>query len=196
MAKDTRQRLATSFKELLGKKSIEKITISDLTNACGINRQTFYYYFNDIYDLMKWIYQTESKAAVAGKNTYTTWQEGLLRIFHYFAENKDFVMRTQSTGNQYILEDFLSVHVNSVVNNVVREFSEAYTISAESVNYIIAFYRYAVSGMILGWVKSGMKESPETMVRIIDMLTKENLVHAIERFDQYEHKSQSGHEGN
>ncbi len=191
MAKDTRQRLATSFKELLSKKSIEKITISDLTNSCGINRQTFYYYFTDIYDLMRWIYLTESEAAVSGKNTYTTWQEGLLRVFNYLSENKDFVMRTQSTGNQYILEDFLSIHVDSVVINVVREFSKAHTISTESVNYIIAFYRYAVSGMILGWVKSGMKETPETMVKIIGMLTKGNLVHAIERFDQYEHKSQS-----
>ncbi|MBR3311856.1 MAG: TetR/AcrR family transcriptional regulator C-terminal domain-containing protein [Solobacterium sp.] len=191
MAKDTRQRLATSFKELLSKKSIEKITISDLTNSCGINRQTFYYYFTDIYDLMRWIYLTESEAAVSGKNTYTTWQEGLLRVFNYLSENKDFVMRTQSTGNQYILDDFLSIHVDSVVINVVREFSKAHTISTESVNYIIAFYRYAVSGMILGWVKSGMKETPETMVKIIGMLTKGNLVHAIERFDQYEHKSQS-----
>ena len=191
MAKDTRQRLATSFKELLSKKSIEKITISDLTNSCGINRQTFYYYFTDIYDLMRWIYLTESEAAVSGKNTYTTWQEGLLRVFNYLSENKDFVMRTQSTGNQYILEDLLSIHVDSVVINVVREFSKAHTISTESVNYIIAFYRYAVSGMILGWVKSGMKETPETMVKIIGMLTKGNLVHAIERFDQYEHKSQS-----
>jgi probable dihydroxyacetone kinase regulator len=191
MAKDTRQRLATSFKELLSKKSIEKITISDLTNSCGINRQTFYYYFTDIYDLMRWIYLTESEAAVSGKNTYTTWQEGLLRVFNYLSENKDFVMRTQSTGNQYILEDFLSIHVDSVLINVVREFSRAHTISTESVNYIIAFYRYAVSGMILGWVKSGMKETPETMVKIIGMLTKGNLVHAIERFDQYEYKSQS-----
>lgn len=196
MAKDTRQRLATSFKELLSKKSIEKITISDLTNACSINRQTFYYYFNDIYDLMRWIYQTESQMAVGGMNTYTTWQEGLLRVFNYLAKNKEFVMRTHSTGHKSILEDFLFDHVDCVVNNVVREFSEAHAISAESVNYIIAFYRYAVSGMILGWVKSGMKETPETMVQIIGMLTKGNLVHAIRRFDQYEHKSQPEHEGN
>ena len=187
----TKRAIADSLKELTKEKPFDKISVKDISEKCGINRQTFYYYFTDIYDLMRWIYLTESEAAVSGKNTYTTWQEGLLRVFNYLSENKDFVMRTQSTGNQYILEDFLSIHVDSVVINVVREFSKAHTISTESVNYIIAFYRYAVSGMILGWVKSGMKETPETMVKIIGMLTKGNLVHAIERFDQYEHKSQS-----
>ena len=45
-------RIAFAFKELLLKKSIDKITINDITEKCGINRQTFYYHFHDIYELI------------------------------------------------------------------------------------------------------------------------------------------------
>ena len=47
----TKQALANALKQLLQKKQIMKITINDITEACGISRMTFYYHFKDIYDL-------------------------------------------------------------------------------------------------------------------------------------------------
>ena len=53
-------RIAFAFKELLLEKSIDKITINDITEKCGINRQTFYYHFHDIYELIEWICETDA----------------------------------------------------------------------------------------------------------------------------------------
>ena len=54
----TKFAIAFAFKELLLEKSIDKITINDITEKCGINRQTFYYHFHDIYEL-SWIQMCE-----------------------------------------------------------------------------------------------------------------------------------------
>ena len=52
MTNDTKYALEASLKKFLLKKPIDKITIRDLTDDCGISRMAFYYHFKDIYDLV------------------------------------------------------------------------------------------------------------------------------------------------
>ncbi|MCR5795511.1 MAG: TetR family transcriptional regulator, partial [Solobacterium sp.] len=59
MTESTKQALAESLKKVLQEKPLDKITIADLTNDCGLNRQTFYYHYHDIYDLIEYIYISE-----------------------------------------------------------------------------------------------------------------------------------------
>ena len=54
MANTTKLALEASLKELLRTKPIDKLTINDLTEHCGISRMAFYYHFKDIYDLVEW----------------------------------------------------------------------------------------------------------------------------------------------
>ncbi len=51
-------------KKLLAQKPLSKITIADITEDCGMNRMTFYYHFQDIYDLIDWICQEEGAAGL------------------------------------------------------------------------------------------------------------------------------------
>ena len=53
MSHTTKQDLEASLKKLLLEKPLDKITIQDLTNDCGISRMAFYYHFKDIYDLVE-----------------------------------------------------------------------------------------------------------------------------------------------
>ena len=54
MSQVTKRALEASLKKLLLEKPLHKITVSDITDDCGINRMTFYYHFKDIYDLVEW----------------------------------------------------------------------------------------------------------------------------------------------
>ena len=54
MAKNTKLSLSTALLELLEAKPLDKITVTELVKKCGVNRQTFYYNFRDIYDLVEW----------------------------------------------------------------------------------------------------------------------------------------------
>ena len=60
MADFTKLAIEQAAKEILSKKPISKIKISEITDACGVNRQTFYYHFDDIYDLLKYLFTTEA----------------------------------------------------------------------------------------------------------------------------------------
>ena len=77
VSKLTKRALAASLKKLLAQKPLSKITIADITEDCGMNRMTFYYHFQDIYDLIDWICQEEGERAFQGRKGYNTWQEGV-----------------------------------------------------------------------------------------------------------------------
>ncbi|MDR3305968.1 MAG: TetR/AcrR family transcriptional regulator C-terminal domain-containing protein, partial [Clostridiales Family XIII bacterium] len=91
MTQITKQALAASLKKLLTQKTLGKITVIDVANDCGVNRQTFYYHFHDIYDLVEWTFLHEASRALGSDKTYETWQQGFLKIFDYILENKTMI---------------------------------------------------------------------------------------------------------
>ena len=55
MAVDTKELIEEAVKRLLMQKKVKKLTVKDIVEECGITRQTFYYHFRDIPDLLKWV---------------------------------------------------------------------------------------------------------------------------------------------
>lgn len=80
MSNTTKQGLEASLKRMMLKKPLDKITIRDITEDCGVSRMAFYYHFKDIYDLVEWSCVEDASRALQGKKTYDTWHEGLLQI--------------------------------------------------------------------------------------------------------------------
>ena len=107
MSQVTKRALEASLKKLLLEKPLHKITVSDITDDCGINRMTFYYHFKDIYDLVEWSCQEDASRALAGKKTYETWQQGLLQIFEAVQENKPFILNVYRSVSREQVETYL-----------------------------------------------------------------------------------------
>ena len=89
MSQITKRALAESLKKLLLEKPLDRITVSDITEDCGVSRMTFYYHFRDVYDLIEWTWLQEAERALDGQKT-CTWQQGFLQIFQLVQENRAF----------------------------------------------------------------------------------------------------------
>ena len=61
MAQMTKLALAQSLKQLMAERTLDKITVKEIVTRCGVNRQTFYYHFKDIYDLLDWMFVNEGQ---------------------------------------------------------------------------------------------------------------------------------------
>ena len=59
-SKLTKRALAASITTLLEKKPLDRITIKDITDECGVTRNTFYYHFQDVYDLLSYIFREQA----------------------------------------------------------------------------------------------------------------------------------------
>ena len=107
MSQTTKRALEASLKNLLLKKPLDKITISDIAEDCGINRMTFYYHFRDIYDLIEWSCVEDASRALDGKKTYDTWQQGFLQIFQAVEENRPFILNVYHSVSREQIELYL-----------------------------------------------------------------------------------------
>lgn len=178
----TKKQLANSLKKLMKKTSFEKITVKDVVTDCGVNRQTFYYHFQDIYDLLGWIYKTEALDAIADYKTYDTWQQGFLNVFQYVAENRDFCMNTFHSIGRDHLETFLDSVTFDLLIAVVDELSEGIPIPQENKNFIANFYTYAFIGLLLEWLKKGTREKPEDIIENLSKLIDGDIARAIKKY--------------
>jgi AcrR family transcriptional regulator len=119
MSDITKRALEASLKNLLLKKPVNKITINDIVEDCGVNRATFYYHFQDIYALIEWSCEEDSKKALARHTTYDTWQQGFLDIFRAVEENKPFIVNVyRHVSQEQILEE--SKVQAKIVKNAAR----------------------------------------------------------------------------
>ena len=182
MANTTKLALEASLKELLRTKPIDRITINDLTEHCGISRMTFYYHFKDIYDLVEWACVEDGKRALQGKKTYDTWLEGIAQIFEAVLENKPFIMNVYHAVAHEKVEQYLYKLTYELIVNVVEEKCKGIAIADEDKCFIADFYKYGFVGIMLDWIKDDMKEDPVHLVGRFAKVIQDAFSAALNRF--------------
>lgn len=184
----TKKALAASLKKLTQDKPFDKITVKDVVEDCGVNRQTFYYHFQDIYDLLGWIYKTEAVGGISDYKTYETWQQGFLKIFQYVLDNRKLCLNTYHSLARDHLEDFLREVVHGLLRGVIDEVIERTEgggkVSEKDKNFVADFYSFAFIGLLLNWLREGLKESPEAIVRDLSILVEGDIEKAVNKFVQ------------
>lgn len=182
MSQVTKRALEQSLKNLLLKKPLTKITVSDITDDCGINRMTFYYHFKDIYDLVEWSCLEDAKRALDEKKTYDTWQQGLLQIFKAVQENKSFILNVYRCVHREQVEKYLQPLVDQLLLNVINEEAAGITVRDEDKQFIAQVYSYMFIGLMLDWIKDDMREDPQQIVEKFSKLIKGSVSVALSRF--------------
>lgn len=182
MSQVTKRALEQSLKNLLLKKPLNKITVADIADDCGINRMTFYYHFKDIYDLVEWSCLEDAKRALDEKKTYDTWQQGLLQIFEAVQENKPFIMNVYRCVHAEQVEKYLQPLVDGLLIGVLEEESRGMTIRDEDKQFIAQVYSYIFIGLMLDWIKDNMHEDPRQIVERLARLIKGSMAAAVARF--------------
>lgn len=182
MAQTTKNALADSLKTLLETRPVSKITISDITEHCGLNRMTFYYHFQDLYDLLEWSWIREANKVLNGKKTYSTWQQGFLQIFHAVSDNKQIVMNIYHSVNREQIEIYLYKLTYDLLIGVVEENAADMDVRDDDKKFIADFYKYAFVGLILDWIKNGMKADPAQIIERLDILIHGDIKKALNKF--------------
>ncbi len=181
MSQVTKRALEASLKHLLLQKPLNKITINDIAEDCGINRMTFYYHFKDIYDLIEWSCEEDASRALAGKKTYETWQQGLLQIFEAVLENKPFIMNVYHSVSREQVENYLYKLTYNLMEGVVEEQAQGMSVRTEDKTFIATVYKYVFVGLMLDWIKGNMKDDPALLVDRLDQVIHGSINTALQR---------------
>lgn len=175
----TKQAISYAFKELLHEKSLNKITINDITDKCKINRQTFYYHFKDILELIEWICEIEAEKALKENKTYDTWQEGFIAIFDMIRNDKIFIVNIYRHVPREYLQKYLYKVTYQLLYNVVTETSKDMVVRDEDKAFIANFYKFGFVGIVMEWIENDMQENPTMIVEKLNSLIQGTCKNAL-----------------
>jgi len=155
----TRLALANSLKGLMAKTSFNKISVKDIVDDCGLTRQAFYYHFKDKYDLMNWIYYTETARFMSSYNKVEHWMDGLTDLCNYMRQNKTFYIKALNTTGQNSFQEYLHDYIRDISISVIENIKNT-EFEEERWGFIAEFISTAFVGLIVRWANNGMKDDP------------------------------------
>ncbi len=171
MASSTKEALGNALKKMLSVKPIDKITVKDLVEECGVNRQTFYYHFDDVYDLLEWVFEEDANRVLPQEIYYDEWRENVLMFFHYLYDNKSFVLNIFNSQNRSYLLRYFKRRLHYCIHGFAVIVAEGMNIEWSDLEFVCEFYANGVVGLISQWLDMNMELPPEvTEERFIKML--------------------------
>lgn len=171
MVSSTKRALADALKQLMEVKPIAKITVKNLVELCKVNRQTFYYHFDDVYDLLEWVFEEDANRALPKEVIYEHWQEDVLIFFQYLYDNSTFALNVYHSDSRRYMLGYLKGRLESCIRSFADIVSEGMNIDKQDYDFVIEFYTNGVIGLISQWMDANM-ELPKVITeeRLMKML--------------------------
>ena len=184
MANFTEKAIVETLNELLRKQTIDKITVKDLTEACGISRNTFYYHYHDIYEVLTRDFVERADTLLKTHEEDESWEALFIDGLSFLYENKAAIDHIYWSVDSDSLDRFLDKVVYKYTRGVVEEESGEGRYSERTISLAADFYKNALVGAVLGWIEDDMKENPEELAHLYNSVfsgTIDGLLSSIER---------------
>ena len=162
---NVKYRLADAMKECMRKAPVEKITVKEITEECGVTRQTFYRNFQDKYDLINWYFDKILLESFEHMGEGKTVYEGLVNKFHYIQEEKLFFRAAFKNDEQNCLRD----HDFQLIRQFYTDQIEGKTGQKmpENLKFQLEMYCQGSIYMTVQWVLESRKETPESLAKAL-----------------------------
>lgn len=165
MPNRTKEMLAESLMKLLARRTLDKITIQDIVDDCGYNRQTFYYHFHDIYDLIDWIFAAQTQELIEKCRACGSLDVGVEAVIAYMRENRRLILNILRSVNGEKLLDNLYRSAQSIVLSALENHPGVQELSAEYRELVAEAFKYALAGLLIDWMRAGIPEDRVSKVR-------------------------------
>ncbi|HIR88482.1 MAG TPA: TetR family transcriptional regulator C-terminal domain-containing protein [Candidatus Fimimorpha faecalis] len=177
----TREAIRNTFIQMLNERPLSKITVKDIVATCEINRNTFYYYYADIYAIIEEIFQMELQTVKEEYNDTLSWEESFLVAINFAIKNKKAIYHIYHSIQKERVEEYLYHVAGRVMTYYVEQESKKIRASKADKELIISFYQSALTGMLLRWIASDMKADPDKIIRRIGQLFNGNIASSLHR---------------
>lgn len=174
MTMRTKQSLAEALKNALKKKKLSKITVSELIAACNINRKTFYYHFQDIYELLVWMLEQEAIEIVKNFDLVVDTEEAVGFVMDYAEKNDYIIIEAFDTIGYKYIKEFFYVDFFPIFRAAIQGGEEELNVHLDPGfrEFLIEFYTDAAVGLLIEWAKNRMHQDKKTVLENLSLIYK------------------------
>ena len=171
------EKLAVSLKALAVKHPFEKITIKQITDGAGVIRVTFYNHFQDKYDLLEWMMRTEILMPVQILLANSMYREAVVLIFKNMQKDKDFYMHIVNMEGQNSFSEMAERGIEEILRHAIggTELSGKGPKVWISPEFVSKYYAKAMTFVVVEWIRTGMRISPEEMAEGYEYIATRSL---------------------
>lgn len=186
MAQFTQKAITDTFIELLNEKRLDRITVKDIVAKCGVSRKTFYYYFDDIYDLLEKLLEDMKRESVSRIDDIDSFEAELSRLAEFVMSNKKAVYHIYNSVSRDKLEDYLYESAQPVIGKTIKAKLRNTGCPEEDMNIIIMVCTNAFTSCVLRWIKEGMPADFDFILKKIAVLFEKALESAASDYENKE----------
>ena len=186
MAERTKLWIAAAMKRLMAKKPLDKIRVTEICREAEIERPTFYYHFQDIYDLAVWTLEEAAGRAIGENRTYNSWQVGFEDLLEELQGNQALILNVYRSMDREMLERYLLKKAESLLMPVVEHEADGTFVSEENKRRIAVFYSYAFLGVLMEWISKGMTTEPHEITMIVSVIIQGDFRNSLENLRKLE----------
>lgn len=158
MANFTEKAIKESFIKLLNERTLDRITVKDIVEDCGINRNSFYYHFQDVPTLLGQIVREQADLVITEYPTVDSLEAAMEAVISFALNNKNAVLHIFNSVSRDILEKNLSDLCEYVIGKYVDSIISDMKLSEDDRRIIVGFLKCEFFGVTVDWINSGMKE--------------------------------------
>ena len=157
MPVDMKEAIAEAAMTLLMEKNKKKLTVKDIVDECQITRQAFYYHFEDIPELFRWIMERDTERLLKDSQSLDDPEQ---RIRYFFLEAINalpYLKRSMQSNYRDELESLLTQNVYNLFEHVIEEGNLYRNKTRMEVKLIMRYHCQAVLGVLREWTDEDTK---------------------------------------
>lgn len=184
MSNLTRDAIKASFLKLLEERPYNKITVRDIVDGCGVNRNTFYYHFHDVPSLLEEIIRDDADRIIREYPSIESIEACVGIALQFAQEHRRAVLHIFNSVNRGIYEHYLWNACEYTVRTYLNTVFPDRKISGEDREIIVRYYKCVCFGAVAEWLEDGMRSDVRDGVHRLCELKKGQAEELIRRCEE------------
>ncbi len=182
----TQKAICDALKDLLQEKPFSKITVSELIRKCNINRKTFYYHFEDIYGLLRWMLEQETFEVVKNFDLLVDYQDAFIYVIDYVKENSYVLNCIYDSVGRDELKRFLYKDFNGIMKKLLQDIAAQMKVEipASFMEFLSDFYTEAVAGMMINIFQNTNLYTRDQLIEYFGTIVHSSIPASIQAYPQ------------
>ena len=175
MANFTRTAIKETFLKLLNQRPLNQITVKNIVEDCGINRNSFYYHFEDLPSLVEEIVGEHVRNLVQKHPTVSSVEECADAVIELVMENRRAIYHIYNSLSRDVFERYLMDGCGYIVSTYLKAEFAGKPIDPADLDALIRLHKCACFGSVIDWLNSGMEDDIADYFRRVCALQKSGL---------------------
>ena len=160
MPVDMKELIAEAALKLVRSGAHRRITVKDIVEECHITRQTFYYHFDDVYDLLEWIFEEDAYKILPKELVFENWQDDVIRFLDHLKANSTYVINVYNSNRRLHMLNYIKNRALAYVRGLAEMRAGGINVDRKDYEFVVEFCADGVVALTSRWLDKGM-ELPE-----------------------------------